>query len=63
MANVDEARAAKKAKVDAELKDAISALRKPNRDVVSKAMEEAAERKASAGGAVKSKSSHRSLPN
>jgi DNA replication regulator SLD3 len=62
MANVDEARAAKKAKVDAELKDAISALRKPNRDVVSKAMEEAAERKASAVVSVKSKSSHRILP-
>jgi hypothetical protein len=38
-------RAEKKAQVEAELKDAISALRKPNREVVSKAMEEAAQHK------------------
>ncbi|PNP49264.1 hypothetical protein THARTR1_09979 [Trichoderma harzianum] len=49
MNNLFDARASKKAEVDAELKEAISALRKPNREVVSKAMAEAAdERRTSA---------------
>lgn len=43
-------KAHKKALVEAELKDAISALRRPNREVVGKAIaEEAAERRASGG--------------
>ncbi|OAA37227.1 DNA replication regulator Sld3 [Metarhizium rileyi] len=44
--NHEDAKASKKALVEAELKDAISALRKPNREVVGKAMEEADERRA-----------------
>ncbi|KAJ4235952.1 hypothetical protein NW759_001036 [Fusarium solani] len=46
MSNLQDARASKKAQVEAELKDAISSLRKPNRDVVGKALAEAAERRA-----------------
>ncbi|RYO98531.1 hypothetical protein DL764_007066 [Monosporascus ibericus] len=42
----DEEKAKKEAMVKAELQDAISALRRPNRDVVGKAMAEAAERRA-----------------
>ncbi|KAI9904883.1 hypothetical protein N3K66_001412 [Trichothecium roseum] len=45
-AGLQDAKAMKKAKVEAELKDAISALRKPNRQVVGKAMTEEARRKA-----------------
>lgn len=45
MNNTKNPRADKKALVEAELKNAISALRKPNREVVSKAMEEAAQHK------------------
>lgn len=41
--NLEDGRATKKARVEAELKDAISALRKPNRQVVGQAMAEAAE--------------------
>ncbi|KAH8676244.1 DNA replication regulator SLD3-domain-containing protein [Xylariales sp. PMI_506] len=41
-----EERAQKDAQIKAELQDAISGLRKPNREVVGKAMEEAAERRA-----------------
>ncbi|KAK4078693.1 uncharacterized protein Triagg1_3024 [Trichoderma aggressivum f. europaeum] len=54
MNNLFDARASKKAEVDAELKEAISALRKPNREVVSKAIAEAAdERRTSANLATK----------
>lgn len=42
-------RAQKKAQVDAELKDAISALKKPNRTLAAKDIVEAAEKRASAG--------------
>lgn len=45
-AGLQDAKAMKKAKVEAELKDAISALRKPNRQVVGQAMTEEARRKA-----------------
>ncbi|KAL7936258.1 DNA replication regulator SLD3 domain-containing protein [Trichoderma chlorosporum] len=53
MNNLFDARANKKAEVDAELKEAISALRKPNREVVSKAMAEADERRTTASLASK----------
>ncbi|RFU79965.1 dna replication regulator sld3 [Trichoderma arundinaceum] len=53
MNNLFDARASKKAEVDAELKEAISALRKPNREVVGKAMAEADERRTSASLAAK----------
>lgn len=56
MNNLFDARASKKAEVDAELKEAISALRKPNREVVGKAMAEADDRRTSAGLNTKSKS-------
>ncbi|KAF4465843.1 dna replication regulator sld3 [Fusarium albosuccineum] len=46
MSNLQDVKANKKAQVEAELKEAISSLRKPNREVVSKAMAEAAERRA-----------------
>ncbi|KAJ4322778.1 hypothetical protein N0V84_004671 [Fusarium piperis] len=46
MSNLQDAKASKKAQVEAELKDAISSLRKPNREVVGKALAEAAERRA-----------------
>jgi hypothetical protein len=42
---VDDARAKKKAMVEAELQDAITALRKPNRELAGKAVVEAAERR------------------
>ncbi|OAA32828.1 DNA replication regulator Sld3 [Moelleriella libera RCEF 2490] len=45
---VEDSKASKQALVEAELKDAISALRKPNREVVGKAMAEADERRATA---------------
>lgn len=54
--NGKDPRAEKKALVEAELRDAISALRKPNREVVSKAMAEADDHKASAAISAKSKS-------
>jgi DNA replication regulator SLD3 len=47
MADLHDPKVAKKAKVEAELKDAISALRKPNRECVGKAMAEADQRRAS----------------
>ncbi|TFB06289.1 hypothetical protein CCMA1212_001713 [Trichoderma ghanense] len=53
MNNPFDARASKKAEVETELKEAISALRKPNREVVGKAMAEADERKASTSLATK----------
>jgi DNA replication regulator SLD3 len=45
----EDAKAKKKAAVDAELKDAISALKKPNRALAVKEFVDAAERRASAG--------------
>ncbi|OTA04072.1 hypothetical protein A9Z42_0046100 [Trichoderma parareesei] len=53
MNNPFDARASRKAEVESELKEAISALRKPNREVVGKAMAEADERKASTSLATK----------
>lgn len=55
MANLQDVKASKQAQVDAELKDAISALRKPNRDVVGKALTEAEERRISKVSLAKSK--------
>lgn len=55
MAGLEDTKANKKAKIEAELRDAISNLRKPNREVVGKAMAEAAERKASTATSAKSK--------
>lgn len=51
-----DAKANKRAMVDAELKDAISAVRKPNRVVVSKAMAEADERRAVTSTSLSAKS-------
>lgn len=57
MTNLQDAKASKRALVDAELKDAITALRKPNREVaVGKAMAEAAERRASTSLSLSAKS-------
>ncbi|POR39646.1 Uncharacterized protein TPAR_00161 [Tolypocladium paradoxum] len=53
MTNLEDTKANKKALVEAELRDAISALRKPNRDVVGKAMAEAAERRVLTGQSAK----------
>ncbi|OAQ84344.1 DNA replication regulator Sld3 [Purpureocillium lilacinum] len=53
MTNLQDAKANKKAMVEAELKDAISALRKPNRGVVGKDMAEADERRALTGSSAK----------
>ena len=55
MANLEEVKATRRAQMEAELHDAISALRKPNREVVSKAMAEADERRVSASSSAKSK--------
>jgi DNA replication regulator SLD3 len=55
MADLRDAKAAKKAKVEAELKDAISTLRKPNREVIGKAIVEAAEKRVSSSLSAKSK--------
>lgn len=49
-----DAKSNKKAQVEAELKEAISSLRKPNREVVGKALAEAAERRATVGSSAKS---------
>jgi hypothetical protein len=49
VASNENQRAKKQALVEAELQDAISALRKPNRGLAGKAMVEAAERRASGG--------------
>jgi hypothetical protein len=54
LSNLEDAKASKKALVEAELKDAISALRKPNRQVVGKAMAEAEERRATTSLSAKS---------
>lgn len=56
MSHLEDAKVNKKTLVDAELKDAINALRKPNREVVGKAIAEAAERKASTGLSLSAKS-------
>ncbi|CAH0049516.1 unnamed protein product [Clonostachys solani] len=48
MVDLQDAKANKKARVEAALKDAIFSIRKPDRNVVGKAMQEEAERKASA---------------
>lgn len=45
----DNLKARKKAEVEAELKDAISALKKPNRSLAVKELVEAAEKRASVG--------------
>lgn len=47
--SADDAKAKKKALVDAQLRDAISGLRKPNRDMVSKNLEETAEHRHATG--------------
>jgi hypothetical protein len=47
-------RSSKKVQVEAELKEAISSLRKPNREVVGKALAEAAERRATVSLSAKS---------
>lgn len=47
MADLPDLKAAKRAKMEAELQDAISTLRKPNREGVGKAIADAAERRAS----------------
>lgn len=61
--NLQDTRANKKAMVEAELKEAISSLRKPNRQVVvGKAIAEAAERRASVGFSAKSKSKREQFP-
>jgi DNA replication regulator SLD3 len=49
LTSLDDAKAKKKALVEAELQDAISVLRKPNRELAGKAIVEAAERRASRG--------------
>lgn len=54
--HLEDAKESKKAMMEAELQDAISALRKPNRDVVGKAMVEAAECRAMASQSAKRKS-------
>lgn len=54
MADLKEDRTAKKARLEAELKDAISSIRKPNREIVGKAMTEAAERKVTTALSAKS---------
>lgn len=54
--NLEDARASKKAQVEAELKDAISALRKPNREVVGVALAEAAQHRATTNQSAKSRS-------
>ncbi|KAK2065333.1 hypothetical protein LY76DRAFT_499618 [Colletotrichum caudatum] len=46
---LDDVKAQKKALVEAELKDAITAIRKPNRDLAGKTVVEAAEKRASGG--------------
>ncbi|KAF4432704.1 hypothetical protein F53441_13801 [Fusarium austroafricanum] len=53
VSNLQDAKSNKKAQVEAELKEAISSLRKPNREVVGKALAEAAERRATVGTSAK----------
>ncbi|KJZ80592.1 hypothetical protein HIM_00442 [Hirsutella minnesotensis 3608] len=59
LSNSEDARANKKALVEAELKEAISALRKPNRDVVGKAMAEADQRRVLTNASAKKKKTSR----
>lgn len=54
ISNLQDLRSSKKVQVEAELKEAISSLRKPNREVVGKALAEAAERRASVSLSAKS---------
>lgn len=54
ISNLQDVKYSKKAQVEAELKDAISSLRKPNREVVGKALAEAAERRATVSSSAKS---------
>lgn len=61
MSNLEDAKTVKKAMVEAELQNAISALRKPNRDVVSRAIAEADQRRVSAGLSAKSTCRHLSF--
>ncbi|KFA62542.1 hypothetical protein S40285_05688 [Stachybotrys chlorohalonatus IBT 40285] len=62
--NFEDPKAKKRALVEAELKDAISALRKPNRDVVGKALAETAQRQAAASSsATRLKKSGRGMSN
>ncbi|KAK1970842.1 hypothetical protein LY78DRAFT_569111 [Colletotrichum sublineola] len=49
LSSLDDTKAQKKALVEAELKDAITAIRKPNRDLAVKTVVEAAEKRASGG--------------
>ncbi|GKT97797.1 dna replication regulator sld3 [Fusarium langsethiae] len=53
VSNLQDAKFSKKAQVEAELRDAISSLRKPNRQVVGKALAEAAERRATVSSSAK----------
>ncbi|KAF4335163.1 dna replication regulator sld3 [Fusarium beomiforme] len=53
VSNLQDAKSNKKAQVEAELKEAISSLRKPNREVVGKALAEAAERRATVSSSTK----------
>ncbi|KAF9774542.1 hypothetical protein IL306_007434 [Fusarium sp. DS 682] len=53
VSNLQDAKSNKKAQVEAELKEAISSLRKPNREVVGKALAEAAERRATVSSSAK----------
>ncbi|KAF5231287.1 hypothetical protein FANTH_13466 [Fusarium anthophilum] len=53
VSNLQDAKSNKKAQVEAELKEAISSLRKPNREVVGKALAESAERRATVGSSAK----------
>ncbi|EKJ77039.1 hypothetical protein FPSE_02683 [Fusarium pseudograminearum CS3096] len=53
VSNLQDVKFSKKAQVEAELRDAISSLRKPNRQVVGKALAEAAERRATVSSSAK----------
>ncbi|RFN44590.1 DNA replication regulator sld3 [Fusarium flagelliforme] len=53
VSNLQDVKSSKKAQVDAQLKDAISSLRKPNREVVGKALAEVAERRATVSSSAK----------
>lgn len=55
VSNLQDVKFSKKAQVEAELRDAISSLRKPNRQVVGRALAEAAERRATVSSSAKSK--------
>ncbi|CAG1985165.1 unnamed protein product [Fusarium graminearum] len=53
VSNLQDVKFSKKAQVEAELRDAISSLRKPNRQVVGRALAEAAERRATVSSSAK----------